>query len=160
MLQTSVYQVVTAFKCDYSSQIYLARGFLRGKQSGLAQVSPSSKYSDMWPGCCKSMLCPDKSFHVLGMSREMSSGQNLQSFRHNSTALITHLENGIQFLDHTNFVPQSTGIQYLKNIQARLPPAFVSDPLTVTQREPLNHGPSPQWNPTTLDFWRENSQVT
>lgn len=31
-----------------------------------------------------------------------------------------------------------------ENIQVRLPPAFVSAPLIVTQREPLNCGPSPQ----------------
>lgn len=44
----------------------------------------------------------------------MSSGQNLQSFPHSSTASITHLENGIQFLDRANFVPQSTGIWCLR----------------------------------------------
>lgn len=66
-LQTSVYQVITALKCDYSSQIYLARGFLLSEASCQALPRWAQALNiQTWSGCCKSVLCPDKPYHVSG----------------------------------------------------------------------------------------------
>lgn len=135
-LQISVYQVITALKCDYSSQIYLARGFLlRGKLSGLAQVSPSSKYSNVWSGCCKSMLCPDKSYHVSGDEQRNVFWPELAKLPPQLYSLNYSLGKQNTFFGSCKLCPPKHRNLVSKNIQARLPPAFVSDPLIVTQRE-------------------------
>lgn len=57
------------------------------------------------------------------MSREMSSGQNLQSFPHSTTALITHLEDEIQFLDGADCFPkaQESGVwEYMQGFHVLL----------------------------------------
>lgn len=101
-LQTSVYQVVTALKCDYSSQIQLSEASCQALPRWVQTLNIQTCDQAVAKACCvltSLIMCQ-------GMSREMSSGQNLQSFPHSSTALITHLENEIQFLDRADCFPR------------------------------------------------------
>lgn len=95
---------------------------LRGKLSGLAQVSPNSKYSNMWWGCCKSMLCPDKSYHVPGDEQRNVFWPELAKLPPQLYSLNYSLGKWNSFwIMQTD--SQSTGIWCLR-ICARLPPAF------------------------------------
>lgn len=134
-LQTSVYQVITALKCDYSSQIYLARGFfLRGKLSGLAQVSPSSKYSNMPLGCCKSMLCPDKSYHVSGDEQRNVFWPGLAKLPPQLCSLNYSLGKQNTIFGACKLCPPKHKNPVSKNT-SKLPPVFVSNPPLPSTRE-------------------------
>lgn len=115
-LQTSVYRVVV--------WLFQSNPALRGKLSGLAQVSPNSKYSNMWSGCCKSMLCPDKSYHVPGDEQRNVFWPELAKLPPQHYSLNYSLGRRNTVFGWCRLFPQSTGIWCLR-IYARLPRAFV-----------------------------------